>query len=127
MKKLLGILIVTLMTASQASTIQNGKEHSGNPIVIVAQPKIVTRNAPAHVKRIAKPKLFRTNPHRLSHFSLIDDQEDIAIADEDLATGYRRRDLGKVEQEEAPLPDHIRWRLFLARQLALLKHREVHG
>ncbi len=128
MKKLLGILIVTLMTASQASMTQSGSAPSGNPTATVAQPKIVTQSVQVHVKRIVKPKLFRTNPHRLSHFALIDDQEDIAIADEDLATGYRRRDLGKVEQEEeAPLPEHIRWRLFLARQLALLKHREVHG
>ena len=129
MKRLLGILIATVMTmTSQASMSQSGNEHFGKPTHIAVQPKTATQNAPVLVKRIAKPKLFRANPHRLSHFALIDDQDDIFIADDDLATGYRRRDLGKIEQqEEAPLPEHIRWRLFLARQMALLKYREIHS
>lgn len=128
MKKLLGILIVISITTSQASMSQIGKELSGKPTPIATQPKTATPNAPVLVKRIAKPKLFRTNPHRSTHFALIDDQDDICITDDDLATGYRRRDLGKIEEpEEAPLPEHIRWRLFLARQMALLKHREIHS
>ena len=129
MKRFHSILIATLMTlASQASMSQSGNALYGSHTPIVTQPKTVTRNVPVLVKRIAKPKLFRSNPYRLSHFALIDDQDDIFIADDDLATGYRRRDLGKIEQqEEAPLPEHIRWRLFLARQLAMLKYREIHS
>ena len=38
-------------------------------------------------------------------------------------TAYRRRDLNKIEHDDA-LPEHIRWKLFLARQMALLKYRE---
>ncbi len=129
MKQLLGILIATVMTiTSPASMSQTGNELYGKPTATVAQPKTAIPKEQVRVKRIPKSKLFRSNPHRLGHIVLIDDQDDITIADDDLATGYRRRDLGKIEQqEEAPLPEHIRWRLFLARQLALLKHREVHS
>ena len=129
MNTLPGILIATVMTiTSQASMSQTGNELYGKPTPTVTQPKTATRNVPVLAKRIAKPKLFRSNPHRLSHFALIDDQDDIFIADDDLATSYRRRDLGKIEhEEEAPLPEHIRWRLFLARQMALLKYREIHS
>ena len=131
MRQFIGILIAMLtMTTSLASwnTLQNGNVPSGKPTVTVAQQKTVTQKGQVHVKsRIPKPKLFRSNPYRLAHFALIDDQDDIFIADDDLATGYRRRDLGKIEQQEAPLPENVRWRLFLARQLAMMKYREIHG
>ena len=129
MKRFHSILIATLaILTSQASMSQNGNEPYGSHTPTATQPKTATRNVPVLVKRIPKPKLFRSNPHRVAHFALIDDQDDIFVGDDDLATGYRRRDLGKIEQqEEAPLPEHIRWRLFLARQMALLKHRETFG
>ena len=132
MRQFIGILIAMLtMTTSLASwnTPQSGNVLSGKPTATVALQKIATQKDQVHVKsRIPKPKLFRSNPYRLAHFALIDDQDDIFIADDDLATGYRRRDLGKIEQqEEAPLPENIRWRLFLARQLAMMKFREIHG
>ena len=129
MKRFLNILVAMLMILiSQASMSQSGNVLYGKPTVIATQPKTVTQNVPVLVKRIPKPKLFRANPHRLTHFALIDDQDDIFIADDDLATGYRRRDLGKIEQpDDAPLPDHIRWRLFLARTAAMLKYKEVQG
>jgi len=129
MKLLISILIATLTTTSQASTtpIQpNGNERFGKPTHIAVQPKTATRNAPVLVKRISKPKIFTGNPHRNKIFATDYDDEFLEI--DDIITSYRRRDLGKIEeQEEAPLPEHIRWRLFLARQLALLKHREIHS
>ena len=127
-KKSVALTIVMISLASMIVMPVNGSELSGKPTPTVTQPKTAIQSVQAPVKRIARPKLFRSNPHRVAHFALIDDQDDIFIADDDLATGYRRRDLGKIEeQEEAPLPEHIRWRLFLARQMALLKYREIHS
>ena len=127
-KKSVALTIMVISLASMIVMPVNGSELSGKPTPTVTQPKTAIQSVQAPVKRIARPKLFRSNPHRVAHFALIDDQDDIFIADDDLATGYRRRDLGKIEQpDDAPLPDHIRWRLFLARQMALLKYREIQG
>ena len=113
-------LITTVVMTSLASTRSNAS-------VSAVQPQTVTQKGPALVRaRIPKPKLFRTNPHRKAHFLLIDDNTDVFVQDEDLATGYRRRDLNKIEHEDG-ISEYVRWRLFLARQLALLKYREIHG
>jgi hypothetical protein len=93
----------------------------------VAQHPTVIPKGPVLAKnRIPKPKLFRSNPHRKTHFLLIDDNDDVFVQDDDLSTGYRRRDLNKIEHEDG-ISDKIRWRLFLARQLALLKYRQLHA
>ena len=113
-------LITTIVMTSLASTRSNASASA-------VQPQTVTQKGPALVRaRIPKPKLFRTNPHRKAHFLLIDDNTDVFVQDEDLATGYRRRDLTKIEHEDG-ISEYVRWRLFLARQLALLKYREIHG
>jgi len=113
-------LITTIVMTSLASTKSNASASA-------VQPQTVTQKGPALVRaRIPKPKLFRTNPHRKAHFLLIDDNTDVFVQDEDLATGYRRRDLNKIEHEDG-ISEYVRWRLFLARQLALLKYREIHG
>jgi hypothetical protein len=56
-----------------------------------------------------------------------DDPE--GINDEEIYIGYRRPELvnDTSYSEEDELPEYVRWRLFLARQLALLKYREIHG
>jgi hypothetical protein len=44
--------------------------------------------------------------------------------------GYRRPGLIPDKEFYAPdeeLPEHIQWKLFLARQLALMKYRETRG
>lgn len=41
--------------------------------------------------------------------------------------GYSRPRIEDNNFEEDELPEHILWRLFLARQLALLKYKEVWG
>ena len=113
-------LITTIVMTSLASTRSNASASA-------VQPQTVTQKGPALVRaRIPKPKLFRTNPHRKAHFLLIDDNTDVFVQDEDLATGYRRRDLNKIDHEDG-ISEYVRWRLFLARQLALLKYREIHG
>jgi hypothetical protein len=125
MKHLLGILVVILMIGtSQASTNQY---RNGKSIVISAQPRTVTRNVAVLVgpPRIPKFKLLRGNPHRITHL-VLDNWDDDFVDDEDIITSYRRRDLNKIEHEDG-ISDNVRWRLFLARQLALLKHRESHN
>jgi len=113
-------LITTIVMTSLASTRSNASASA-------VQPQTVTQKGPALVRaRIPKPKLFRTNPHRKAHFLLIDDNTDVFVQDEDLSTGYRRRDLNKIEHEDG-ISEYVRWRLFLARQLALLKYREIHS
>ena len=127
MKKLLGILIATSMTVtSLASTNQYGNEHFGKPIPTVTQPKIATRNvqALASLPRIPKFKVLRSNPHRYS--KIIIDDLDFEVDDEGLISPYRRRDLVKIEHPDG-ISEKVRWRLFLARQMALLKYKEVHG
>jgi hypothetical protein len=120
MLRLLTVMI--LMT----SMIANGKEPYGNHTVTVAVVQTVTQNAQAHVhriKRIPKFSVLRSNPYRLS--KLMDNpDEDIFVDDDGLISARRRRDLTKVEHPDEISP-RVRWRLFLARQLALLKYREI--
>ena len=56
----------------------------------------------------------------------MDDSEDDVVQNDDLATGYRRRDLTRIEHPDG-ISERVRWRLFLARQLAMLKYYEVNG
>jgi len=52
------------------------------------------------------------------------------VDDEDVLVGYRRQEIikdTKIYEPDEDLPKDIEWKLFLARQLALLKYREVHG
>jgi hypothetical protein len=128
MKRLLGILTVTVITtASQASTIQNGNVLYGKPTATAIQHQTATRNVPVIVSspRIPKFKLLRGNPHRITHL-IIDDWDDDFVDDEDIITPYRRRDLIKIKHPD-DISESIRWRLFLARQLALLKYRNKFG
>lgn len=125
MKHLLGILVVILMIGtSQASTSQYG---NGKSTVISVQHRTVTRNVAVLVgpPRIPKFKLLRGNPHRITHL-VLNNWDDDFVDDEGIISPYRRRDLNKIEHEDG-VSDNVRWRLFLARQLALLKYREAHN
>jgi hypothetical protein len=129
MKLLISILIATLTMTSQANTTpiqQNGNVHYGKPTHIAVQPKTVTRSVPVLVKspRIPKFKVLRSNPHRYA--KIVIDDVDYEVSDEGLISPYRRKDLTRIEHDDG-ISDRVRWRLFLARQLALLKYREVHG
>ena len=63
-------------------------------------------------------------PLQQSKFDL--DHSDLIIDDEvTYGRNLRSRDFGKLVEEE--LSDHVKFRLWLARQLALAKYREVHG
>lgn len=115
--------MIMISLASMKPMLANGNELYGKPTFIVAQPKTVIRKGPVHVKKIQKPKIFSGKPQR--PIFLIDDWEDDIEVD-DVITSYRREDLTKIELEDE-LPDDIRWKLFLARQLAMLKYKEKWG
>lgn len=119
MKRLLSIAVATMILMTSPV---NGKENTTSPVATVIPHPIATPNAQAHAKhkRIVKSKVQRAQPFGM------DDGDDDVVQNDDLATGYRRRDLNKIEHEEG-ISDYVRWRLFLARQLALLKYREIHA
>jgi len=122
MRLLLGILTVILtIGTSQASTSPSRIEESKKRTVSVIQPQIVTRSVPARVK-IQKPKLFTGKPHAVSANDWDNDFLDV----DDVITTYRRRDLNKIEHPDG-ISEQVRWKLFLARQLALLKYRQLHS
>jgi hypothetical protein len=118
----LSVKFILLITTVVMINLANGKENIGNPIVTVAQQQTAIPNAPGHVKhrKIVKSKVQRTQP-----FGIDENDEDV-VQNDDLATGYRRRDLNKIEHHDG-ISERVRWRLFLARQLALMKYREIHG
>ena len=117
------ILLITMTLI--LSLAANGKVQL-DPIVTVAQRPTVTRSVPVrvNVQKIHKPKIFVGNPHKIT--LIADDRDDNFLEVDDIITPYRREDLQKIEHEDG-ISDYIRWRLFLARQLALLKYKEVHG
>ncbi len=74
----------------------------------------------------SQPILLRSNLTRVIVLSLEDDEYEVDI-DDAIHRGYSRPKVEDNDLEEDDLPESIRWRLFLARQLALLKYREIHG
>ena len=88
--------------------------------------------APLLKQRIKKPKLLRSNPLRLSLIrSGISPSELDLINDEDILVSARRRDNlvsnKHVYGRDEDLPKDIEWKLFLARQVAMMRYREIHG
>ena len=125
------ILLITTMLA-MTSLAANGKEPIGNTKVTVVQPLTATQKGRVRVsvQKINKPKIFVGNPHKITIFA--DDREDDFLEFDDIITTYRREDLQKIHTDVTPanpegLSEYIQWRLFLARQMALMKYREVHG
>lgn len=135
MKQLLIATAMITIGTSTISTLAHGSEHYGKPITTELPAQTVIKNAPGHVKvlRVPKPKLFRSNPHRAVHYALTDDDDDIPIDDDTKITGYRKRDLNKVKSKptvddpDGDVTENVRWKLFLARQAALLIHQQKWG
>jgi hypothetical protein len=125
-------VILLMITVAMTSLTANGTEPIGNTKVTVVQPPTAIQKGRVRVsvQKIQKPKLFVGNPHKIIVFA--DDWSDDFFEFDDIITTYRREDLQKIHTDVTAdnpegLSDDIQWQLFLARQLALMKHREVHG
>ena len=132
MKHSVKFILLIMTIAMMTSLTANGIEPIGKPKVIVVQPQIATQNGRVRVsvQRINKPKIFVGNPHKITIFA--EDWYDDFLDVDDIITSYRREDLQKIHTDSTDnnpegLSEYIQWRLFLARQLALMKYREVHG
>jgi hypothetical protein len=81
-------------------------------------------NAPGHVKirRIPKPKLFRSNPHKLL-IILNNPDSDTWINDDGIILD-RRRPLRLVDEQQPELSDYVKIRLLVARMKALEVYRK---
>jgi hypothetical protein len=76
------------------------------------------------VKLKRQLSLSQQKPLLLSKF-LIDDNDDIVV-DDDITFGRNRQvdKFGKLVHEDDVLSDYVKFRLWLARQLALKKYQE---
>jgi hypothetical protein len=118
----LSVKFILLTMTIAMLNLASGNESIGKPIVIVAPQLIATPNVQARVKhkRIVKSKVQRAVPFGM------DDSEDVDQSN-DLATGYRRRDLNKIAHEDEPLSDYVMSRLAQARELAMAAYRKAHA
>ena len=77
--------------------------------------------------------LKRTTKSLLTQLQLrsdLEDGDDCVCEELDFHVAYRRPELVKnvdLVDDDIELPEHIRWKLFLARQLALMKYRNSKG
>lgn len=76
---------------------------------------------PAAVKKV---KIFRSNPHRFMAIRFAGMNPWAVVDDEDLAP-IQRRHRFNVEPD-SDISDRVRWRLWLARNLAIRKYLETH-
>ena len=76
------------------------------------------------VQRKTHLKQTQSPLHQQSKFDL--EHSDLVLDDEiKFGRNLRSRDFGKLVEDK--LSDHVKFRLWLARQIALAKYREVHG
>jgi hypothetical protein len=79
--------------------------------------------------KIKKPKLLRSNPYRLTAIRIWGlDPNKVLIDDEDILVNSRRIIL-KIEtslDNDEELTDYVKLRLFLAREMAMSKYREIY-
>lgn len=76
---------------------------------------------------LSKASLLRSKPTRVIVLDLEDSELEVELEDS-AHRGYSRPRV-QDDNEDDPdyVPERIRWKLFLARQAALLKYREIHG
>ena len=74
-----------------------------------------------------KTHLKQTQSQPLLQRSKFDLEDSDLIIDDEVTYGRNRRavEFGKVVEDE--LSDYVKFRLWLARQMALAKYREAHG
>jgi hypothetical protein len=89
------------------------------------KPSLLVQQKPT----IKKPKLLRSNPYRLIAIRTWGlDPNQVLIDDEDILVNNRRIIL-KIKTfltDDEELSDYVKLRLFLARELAMSKYREIY-
>jgi hypothetical protein len=78
---------------------------------------------------LSKASLLRSKPLRIIVLDLEDSELEVELEDS-AHRGYSRprvQDDNEDKNDPDYVPERIRWKLFLARQAALLKYREMHG
>jgi hypothetical protein len=76
---------------------------------------------------IKKPKLLRSNPYRLIAIRTWGlDPNKVLIDDEDIIVNSRRIILRIETSLNEELSDYVQLRLFLAREIAMSKYREIY-
>jgi hypothetical protein len=82
-------------------------------------------NAPVHVKiqRIPRPKLFRSNPHKLITI-LANPDSDTCVNDDGIILD-RRRPTEIVDEKEQELSVYVKIRLLVARMKAMEAYRKT--
>jgi hypothetical protein len=79
------------------------------------------------VSLLRKSQLKQT-PKPLQHQSDLDEGDGFIIDDEvTVGRNLKAREFGKIVHEDVELSDHVKFRLWLARQLAMKKYDEVWG
>ena len=130
MLAVIGIMVLTI-NSSLANTQDSQRLTEFIRTGVFAQ--TVTPKGPVPVRRtikvliIPKPKIFRSNPLRKSQILGGTDPSQ-AVDDEDYIFARNRNKI-QIEKLKAhdDLPEHIRWRLFMARTAALLIHKTKYG
>jgi hypothetical protein len=79
------------------------------------------------VSLLRKSQLKQTQSPPLLQQSKFDLEQSDLIIDDEITYGRNRRsqEFGKLVEDD--LSDHVKFRLWLARQMALAKYKEVHG
>ena len=119
------ILILSLVSNQVTGRMIFESDTRTGALVQTATPK-GRALADVHIPRIPKPKIFRSNPLRKTLILNGSDPFD-TVDDEDYLPSYRRENKFKNPNPDNDLSDYVKWRLFLARQLALFKYRKKFG
>jgi hypothetical protein len=129
---IIGLIVLASIGISQANTIVTNTPLTNTGLSVPTA--IKKESGRAKLPRIAKPKIFRSNPHRGVYYAInANDTDDIGIDDDDKITSYRKRDFGKVKTEptdddpEGIITEEIRWKLFLARTAAMIRYQQIHS
>ena len=76
---------------------------------------------------IKKPKLLRSNPHRLISIRTRGLDPNLVLIDDENILVNSRRIVLKIETSlHEELDDYLKLRLFLAREIAMSKYREIY-
>ena len=107
--------VAVLVMIISMINLENGMASTLTPAVVPTPHAI--KNAVGHGK---KPKLKLRSTLALAPVS----PEESLVIDDDIVLGRNRNRIEIIHEDKEQLSEHVRWRLFLARQLAMMKYRQ---